>query len=530
MTIYDLGKEPVSAEQPAGTDITYGEDYQALTEEVKKLSSPTADSAVDWSKIAELSQKILEQESKNLLVASYLCIALGHTQGLRGCALGIHVIRVLLDTFWDQLYPPKKRKKGRINALVWWSETLNELLAELGPETWEPEQRAEAIDDLEAIDAFIGEQLPDGPLLRTLVDTLASRLQLPVDDGVEEPDTEQPPHGGGAADVREPAALPQPAVPQAPPVPQAAGDNGAPGDNGQEGDDGAAYFHAGFDFLCSSATKLFAEDSGSPISYQLNRLAAWSQVEVLPPATDGETMLPPPDEQLISLLQGQYQTARWSDLLSTAEGHVRQYLFWLDLSYWVATALQQLGATTAALAVENDTRLYLKRLPTIETFSFQGGLPFAGQATRAWLRQGAEAGPDAAGTASSTGGDDTLRACQAKALERVGRQGLSAAVRYFQENSDPITSQRVRFRHDLALCRLMLQGKKSEPALPFAERILEVIDRRELEAWEPELALEGLLLVHHCFQQEVGEEWRHRSRLLRDRLMLLAPEKLINSF
>ena len=537
MNIYDLGKEPISGDNAAGVDVSYSDDYEALVEEVKKLSSPTADSAIDWSKVAELSQKILEQESKNILVTAFLGIALGHTQGLKGCALGIHVLRDLLYTFWDTLYPPKKRKKGRINALVWWNDCLKDLLEALEPETWEASQREETFKELQEIDDFISEHLPDGPLLRPLMESLSSRLLLPATSNDDQlaPDTtpETSTSEMTVIDSQEPTPQPQPTLQKvsASPHGQAVTAPVVPATTSLETDDADDFFRAGFDYLCSSATKLFAKDYTNPVSYQINRLAAWSQVDQLPSVSHQETMLTPPNEQILSLLQQQYQAKHWHELLTTAEGNVRQYLFWLDLSYWVATALEQLGATMAALAVKNDTSLYANRLHPIETFCFQGGLPFAGDATKAWLLPGSESDGMADEPVVVSGkSDDTFEKCLAKAGELASGAGISKALQYFQANVGAITTKKDRFLSDLSLCQILLTGQKVELAVPFAERMLTVIDAQGLEEWEPELAVKGLSVVHLCFRQCNGEEWSVRSGLIQNRLTLLAPEKIINKF
>ena len=111
MEASSLGVTPISEQDPAGSDIRFEPDFEALSTEVEKLSSPTAVGTVDWQRIADLSAKILETSSKDLLVACYLCIALLQTRGLGGLATGVHVLRDLLEHFWDTLFPAKKRMK-----------------------------------------------------------------------------------------------------------------------------------------------------------------------------------------------------------------------------------------------------------------------------------------------------------------------------------------------------------------------------------------------------------------------------------
>jgi len=523
----DLGKERISSENPAGTDISYSDDYGTLVDEIKKLSSPTSDSAIDWSRVNTLCLKILGEESKNLLVACFLTVSLFRLDGLKGCAVGVHILRDLLENFWDTLFPAKKRMKGRLNALNWWNDQLMQLTASLPSETWGSVERQDFMQDLSFIDEYIGENLPDGPILRPLIDNLSHAIleKQTIEQVVPAAQPEQHNPGSPAVDLS-PAAEQgtkvasesrlKPAKSPAMSV-VAADESVSPRD----------YFLGGIDFLSIAATKFFTENPKNPTAYRMNRLAAWTQIEVLPPETNGETMLPGPDEQLLSSLNGLYQAGQWSGLLSSAESNVRQYLFWLDLSYWVATSLEQLGAADAALAVTNDTLLYVNRVNGLENLCFQGGVPFAAAQTKKWLAEASK--PEITEVSATAGGDaGDLVLCQANALQMVVSDGLAKALSYFQNNCNHPRSQKDTFCYDLALCRIMMQGKKIDLALSFAERMLGRIETYKLEMWDPDLAISAMLAIHSCFAQLKEEKYVEQSRNLIRRITVLAPEKTIN--
>lgn len=59
-----MGKEPITDKAPAGSDVRYEPEYEALQAEIDKLSSPTASSGVDWDNVAKLSAKILAGKKK----------------------------------------------------------------------------------------------------------------------------------------------------------------------------------------------------------------------------------------------------------------------------------------------------------------------------------------------------------------------------------------------------------------------------------------------------------------------------------
>jgi type VI secretion system protein VasJ len=111
MELLELGKNPISESSPAGEDVRYEPEFEALENEIGKMTSLSATEGVDWSKVAKLCHEILSDKSKNLMAAIYLCVALLETEGLSGFANGVHVLRELLDNFWDTMFPPKKRMR-----------------------------------------------------------------------------------------------------------------------------------------------------------------------------------------------------------------------------------------------------------------------------------------------------------------------------------------------------------------------------------------------------------------------------------
>ncbi len=530
MDMINLGREPISDDQPAGSDVSYSDDYQALVSEIKKLSSPTADSVIDWSNVTRLCTKILENESKNILVACFLSVALVRNKGVEGLAVGIHILRDMTEVYWDSLYPPKKRKKGRINALTWWNDNLKILLEGADSEAWQTDARNSLLDDLAFLDDCIAEQLPDGPMLRPLINLVSSKILER-----EEKKTEVVEEDVSPAVVEAEKNLSKPVVQASSPEQQRVNNPvqepavQAPSGESTDDIDAVAFLSTGRDFLLQASKKFFAQDQNNAASYQINRLIAWSEVDTAPPATNGETMLPPPDTQLVSRLESLYQSESWSDLLLSAEGNVRQYLFWIDLSFWVATALKQLGAKAASKSVALETRNYVKKIKGVEKLSFQGGLLFARRETIAWLNEEASSStavPMSQGQSSSI--EDGFTSCIAEALKLVDDGGAEKAILFFQDKYRDTDSGKSDFFRDLGLCNIMLKAGNAGLALPFAERALAAVEKNRLEDWEPELAVTALTVIHNAYNAQSGEDWSNKIKEIVNRITLLAPEQSIN--
>ncbi|MCI5221621.1 MAG: type VI secretion system protein TssA, partial [Candidatus Electrothrix sp. AR4] len=460
-----------------------------------------------------------------------------------GFAVGVHVLRNLLETWWDGMYPPKKRKKGRINILNWWDDKLQQLLSEREAETWPAKQRKELLDDLDGIDALIADKLEDGPMLRPLQTAVAQLLNEEVEAppppsepepvaATEEAGKDAPPDPEEAVvqkqaepEESEPIAAEPTKQKKSPPKPVP-----APVAVVEDGD-AAVYLRQGLDLLGRAASHVFQVDTSGMLPYQLNRLVAWSEIDELPPSTDAVTMLPPPDEQIVSMLETMFQAENWQDLLSTAESRVREYLFWLDLSYYSARALSGLGHGLAAQAVENETRLHVLRLPGIESLAFSDALPFASQQTRDWLTaapvtQGRTSPPE---TAASGDREQDVAQDVDEAARLCAGSGIQAALAWLAEQKKAAGSPRREFMYDVGFCRLLFQADRTEMALSFAEKLLMLIDLHDLEKWEPELAVRGLIEACRCLRKSGEEEEiiALKRKQIAERLALLAPDQML---
>ena len=122
--IIEYIRKPISEAAPCGKDVGYDDDYMALKPEIDKTSGN------DWKKVVDLGLAILAEKSKDLNVATYLCIGLLQLQGFDGLADGLEGYRILLQEYWDGLYP--QRERARVSALRMLSSKLGGDLNTMG--------------------------------------------------------------------------------------------------------------------------------------------------------------------------------------------------------------------------------------------------------------------------------------------------------------------------------------------------------------------------------------------------------------
>ncbi|MBN1104077.1 MAG: type VI secretion system protein TssA [Deltaproteobacteria bacterium] len=515
MDLSDLGRNPISEQEPAGKDARFEPDMEVISAEIEKLSSPTASGGIDWRKIADLSARILAERSKDLLVAAYLCMALLQIEQLKGFARGVRIIRDLVENFWETMYPVKKRMRGRKNAVEWWLEKTTAFLEASKPVPL-PQEEMEALQaDIGAIEEFLARNMEDAPALGRLQGLLPAIEALP-EGGGEGPPPEKP------QDVQ---PLPQPQVATA-----KTGPAGAEPSTPVQGDsDAERALKEGLGKLAGVASFYMAKDIYHPMAYSLTRMAAWTSVAEAPPSTDGRTRIPAPPQTLKSSLDALYRAGEWEGLLKTAEARIGEFLFWLDLNRYVAESLEHLGHQEIGDMISQETALYVRRLKGVESLFFSDGTPFADQETREWLgritsppRSGAAPAivrsPEAAGELESKIAEEC-----AKARSMVKEKKLGEAVALLHSGLRDGRSGRERMLWRLALCDLLASAGRENTAFPHLQEVLIEVDEYRLEVWDPEFALQALRGAYSVWRAQKGEPARTRAAEILDRIARLDP-------
>lgn len=516
MDIATLGKDPIRPDQPVGQDVRYDPLFDTLQAEVDKLTSPAIAGTIDWEKVVRLAADILATRSKDLLVASYLAVGLVQTRREDGLVLGLRVLRDLLERFWADLFPTRMR--GRQRSLEWWLERTEHALRQLEG-TLPADQQRIASDLLAAIAAFLNDNLEEPPSLsavRELIERWADREGPAVEP-------EPPPllqrAAAGADSLASPARQ---FVSEPLPAPVAESFSGSP----------LQVAEASLQRIGEAAGQLLQQEPTSPLPYRLLRVAAWGPVVTLPPATDGRTRIPAPERQVQGMLHELANHGDGEALLKAAEARLPQFIFWLDLNRLTAEGLCRLGDRFGAAhdIVCHETAALLQRLPGLDRLSFADGTPFASPETRQWLA-GITActtvrPPAASGEGGASRDEEIEREiAEAHGLVRGGR--LLAAVERFCTRLGNGTSRQEQLHWRLALCRLLMEAKRTRLALPHLEQVIADIDSFALEEYDPPLALQALKLAWAGFDVQAEPRFKEKATDTLHRIARLDPVEMV---
>jgi len=509
MDLSALGKQPISTDKPAGSDVRYDPAYDELQTEVDKLSSPAAAGSVNWEKVGRFATDILMNKSKDLQVASYLAVALIHTRRNDGFAVGLKVYLELIERFWDELYPPKARMRGRVRSIEWWLEKTEAALKQVKELSFPPDQLELIKENLNRLDNFLGGHLENGPSLAPIKEYFnglapgaAETVEAEAPSRVSPESIEEKPAVSAVHQQHEPhdAAVLKEITSQH--------------EAGKALSDGLMK-------ISEASFYLWQQDLATPQVYRLTRKTAWYTVEELPPAANGQTKIPPPPPQVKNLLFDLRNNGDAEALLKAAETRLPQYIFWIDLNRLAAEALARLGSRfeRAHDAVCQETAFLLHRLPGLEELSFADGTPFATPDTRQWLKgivfQGAHSGTSSLSATDSVAeaGAEAVIEKKIGELQQLVRKGkLIEAMETVQQKLRASASQRENLLWRLSLSQMLVDVGKSRLALPHLEQVLADIALHGLEEYDPNLAMRGLKLAWLAFDSQTEQKFKDQAQ------------------
>lgn len=539
MDLLSLGKVPIHTDQPSGYDVRYEPEFEKLQAEIDKLSSPSALGGVDWKKVGDMAAFILANKSKDLLVASYLAVSQVYTNQIQGLAIGLTILHDLMDQFWDTLFPPKKRMRGRLGAIEWWVEKTGSALENIKPEPLAPEKLEELNEILSRIDVIFRKVLPDPPLLGSIqrfIEKIPCHSEEKSEAGspapVEEKSISEPP----SAEKRSQIAAPSESNRK--PEKKASEPSAIPAEPDEitSEQDAKKLINLGCQKIRQSASFMLENNPMNFMAYRYRRIAAWSKVSALPRDTGGKTQVPPPAPYILQPLYDLRGSGNWNALIKSAEQKLSQFIFWIDLNRFVAEALISLGQgyEEAHEAVCQETAFFMHRLPGLDDLLFSDGMPFADPETKQWLKNielGAGSAIERQIRVMPSGKDEEYEERMSETIEKAQslakKNKIIEAVELIQKKLQNSFSQKEVLLWRLVLCQILLGSKNKDMSAPHLEQILESIEKYQLETWDPHLALKGLTVAWTGFCFLSDETFKQKAAKTLSRIAKLDPAEAL---
>ncbi len=524
---------PISEAAPSGHDTAYLDAHARVRTEIQKLESPTGQ-RTDWPLVLEQAGVLLRTQTKDFVLATYLAAALGETRHLEGLALGVAVLRGLVERYWDTMWPVAARPQRRVNALGWLLDRIVAALSATVPSAQDLPQ----LDGLEGQAQRLNELLAphlaaDGPSLRPVLQIIA-RLRA----SVSEAPAQESGSPAGAAPTAKPVTMassvvvgPVQAVPGAAPAAPAArlavpSATDAPQDLGEL----TAFLRRTGTNLVDAARSLRAADPTNPSAYRLLRAGVWLHIDALPQAdAEGRTRIPAPDRKVRDTLDALLAKAHWEPLLAQAEGMAARSPFWLDTHFFAARALEGLGDpfAPAAAALTHGVRSFVEKLPGLLELRFADGAALGSPAALAWLGRTAVAKVPRAAPAGPL--PAPAEPSLPEALRMALLRGEAGAAQQVAQLMRGVSSLRAGFGLRLELAELLCESAKLEQAVASYLGLEQDLDAHGIERWEPDLAIRVLRGLWSALERsaQTGGSPDPEARRVCARLARLSPAALL---
>ena len=475
----ELAKAFISKDAFTGEDVRFSSEYEALESELGKAQSMHESGQIDWLKICENSETLLRTQSKDLRVGAWLTWGLYQRESFQGLLAGLGLLHYLCENHWAEIHPAKARTRSA--AISWLVSRLEQVLNENIAIKEQLPLFRRLVEHLEGLDAACTEHLgDDAPLLLPISRRLKNMVQRAADNQPE-------PGLVGAAVAQVKQAATQLFTP------------GAPIDNEKEAHKALRAQQESARPLCAWWLKQKATDLRA---LRLNRTLLWLPIDAIPERNNEQiTALRGLPVDKLKSYQDRYDQAQYADLIVELEASLAKAPFWFDGQRMVWECLQGLNAEMAMREVEIHFGLFMQRLPGIIELRFHDGTPFADPATRVWISANVTPHLQTSNAPRKVEATDTQLAWEL-ALEEVlpilRKDGLKAAVQILKQGLQSAHGGRVRFFWQLAMAWLCFAAKKYELAKTQLEALDQTLYDSGLQAWEPDLVLEVLHLLHSC--------------------------------
>lgn len=131
---------PISEAHPSGENLSYSRLFDEIRE-ARRADDPllnqgdweTSIKQADWSRVRQLCEHALQNETKDLQLAAWYIEALTHLNYFSGLTFGFKVLQSVLEQFWESLHPALDLDDldERISRFEWLNKQLPGVIREI---------------------------------------------------------------------------------------------------------------------------------------------------------------------------------------------------------------------------------------------------------------------------------------------------------------------------------------------------------------------------------------------------------------
>ena len=540
----ELGTVPISADAPGGASARYGPEFEQLNEEIAKQESLSTES-INWSTVVDLSKTILQKKSKDLLVASYLSRGLLENHGYEGLSIGLGIIKDLVDTHWDHLFPPAKRLRARSTAIEWLAEKAGEAIVAKPPNGNDSESVLRVASLLREVDGLLFDKMGDSaPSLAALNKPLkeykraaehvlkeaekkAAQKEAAPAPSSEQPASAESPQTATSSPTVSPAesVAPQQSASRQRSAPSSPSVEAVIGEVASEADarkvlkqiQDASRSLTGF----WMTTKLV-----DARIYRINRMAAWLNIQKAPMANTGSEDVTPIQAPLADKrksLETMFVQGQFAEVIPAIEQVLAKSPYWFNGHRMVSLALGSLGASHADAknALNSEVAYFLSRVPDVINLKFADGTPFVDDQTMMWLKtevQSASGGGSSTESGAQTSGAWVAGMTDAQSAAAGGT--VEKGIHILEAGIASSASMREKMYWRLALAEFLIQIGKLNVAIPQLEMMARNATQYQLNEFEPKLAAAIQKHLYESYEKSLDANKKDKDPEVQNKLNL----------
>ena len=531
--LLSIGSSALTEDSPCGINAKYEPSFEALEAELAKQESLSAET-VDWKEVKALATDLLQNTTKDYLVACYLTHSLTITEGYEGLLVGIKILEGITQNYWQDSFPPAKRLRARKTAIEWLVEKTNQHIESTPPTNNDNEVVVEIAKSVKNLDYDLAEkmeaQAPNMSELNRSFKRLkqSAEFELKANEKKEVPptlapskDNENPTQTESVVEavpsspsetteqateqvvipVQEPTKAPTPTTQQTTKNSSSVTATIATGTLGSENDAKKLYKQVQ-EALRQLADFHAANKTSDPKRYRYSRAALWDSLEKLPPNKEGKTQLPKPAPDKFNKLQQLFDQGEFVAVLDQAEKSASKMPYWFDGQRLIANSLEALGGEflKASDSLISELKQFINRLPGIIELQYTDGTPFADEQTLLWLNTQVLAESSAGSNEQS----DVISELHQEAQKLAASGKLSEGLQLLKSSS--AQSLRDNFRIKLASAELVAQSGQSKVAIPLLERLINESKTINALDWETDFTIKAYSILVQAYEKLEDED------------------------
>lgn len=446
---------PISKDNPVGERLFDDPLFDFIESQMIKVGS-LSHGDIQWREVETGIITLLETQSKDLKLITYLLQCLQHQPSIERFVLSLLILHGFMQAFWETCFPAPGNR-GVLPRRRFFTQMMQRLVKaaeNLDTEFCSQEEKQAVNEAVTALMAIAkSHELPLDELTR-----LEAALKRRLSDETKAKKTVEPSQSASSTTQASSSGPTPPSL------------------NIDSTNDKATK-----QTLLKVADFMGEFELGIELSLRLRRFGVWFSIISAPErVATGETRLMPVAVDRVN----EYHTllSKGADLalLRRVEQSLTLSPFWFDGHHLSAQIAQSLGHPEWANAIREETFTFLNRVPGLMDMSFKGAVPFVSPETRQWLE----------GAGGGMSGGEVMSSWEQKrkeTLELADQGGLSVALAMLNDGMSSTKEPREQFYLRLISAELMDSHQLSAMAkVEYNQLHTQAMDTT-LADWEPTL-------------------------------------------